>query len=151
MVRLRGAFIRLLHTLTFPPGFVLGSASSATELVPEQDDIADWVGFEQFHWRGRVMGKFRRADESGGRWIPEEEWPDSEMQFVGQVLCQELGVHRGAAFDHEASYPATTEITENFSQFDGLAGIDHRGQTRQLMLQLLHEVGRAVEEFLAVS
>ena len=65
------------------------------------------------------------ADEPAGPRGADEERRDHQVQLVGEVRGQELGVHPAAALDHEPAYAAVVEVLGQPRHVDRLAAVDH--------------------------
>ena len=85
----------------------------------------------------------RRAAES-----PTKNGCDGEVQFVGQVAGEELGVHRLAALDHQPPYAAAVEVLAQPVQVDRLAAVDDGRHRAEPLLGLVHACAGAVDHLL---
>ena len=65
-----------------------------------------------------------RRHEPPGRRVPNEEGCDREVEFIGDVPGEELGVHRLAALDHQPAHAAAVEILAHPLQVHRLAAVD---------------------------
>ena len=74
----------------------------------------------------RIPRKPAVAHEPPGRRVPNEEGCDREVQFIGEVPGEELGVHRLAALDHQPAHAAAVEILAHPLQAHRLAAVDDR-------------------------
>lgn len=78
-------------------------SESPVDLVVQEGDVSDGACIREDHAIYGGVRKVARVDEPRRFWVAEEERGDSEVEFVGQALCEELSVDVAAAFDHEAA------------------------------------------------
>ena len=92
------------------------------------------------------------ADEPARPRVADEERRDHEVQLVGEVGGEELGVHRAAALDHQPADAACVEVLAHRAQVDRLTAVDDGGDPAQPRAGPSSTVaGGAVDELVAVA
>ena len=95
------------------------------ERVPQQHDVADPAHLGERRAPVRVPREPTVADEPPGPGVADEERCDDQVQLVGEVGGQELGVHRPAALDHQPVHAPGVQVLAHPSHVDRLAAVDH--------------------------
>ena len=93
--------------------------------VAQQDDVADLAHLGQRRAAVGVPGEAAVADEPPGPRVADEERRDHQVQLVGEVGGEELGVHRAAALDHQPADAAGVQVLAHPPHVHGLAAVDH--------------------------
>ena len=70
-------------------------------------------------------------DEAGSVGLADEERGDSEVDLVGEVLGEELGVDLAAALNHEPADAPGGEVVQHRAGVDGGARADHGREAGQ--------------------
>ena len=91
------------------------------------------------------------VDEAAGRGVADEERRDDEVQLVGDVLGQELGVDGAAALDHQAAYAALVQVLAQPAHRDPVTAVDDGGDRAEPGAGRGDLRGRAVDELLRVA
>jgi hypothetical protein len=124
-------------------------AGPLAEQVAEQHDVADRPGLGQRHAVAGVVREGAVADEPRRAGVADEEGRDGELQLVGQVAGQELGVDLAAALHHQAADPARGQVVEDGMEVQGLPRVDDGGEPAQALAQGGGRGRGGVDELLA--
>jgi hypothetical protein len=81
------------------------------------------------------MGEAARAHEMRCRWVSNEERRDREVDLVGEVVGQELGVDFASTFDHEPADPSLSEVVEHCSEVQGGAECDDVCEVAEALIE----------------
>ena len=106
-------------------------AEPGRQRVAQQHDVADRAHLGE---RGPAAGVEREAavaDEPAGPRVADEERRDDQLQLVGQVGGEELGVHGAAALDHQPAYAARAQVLAHPAHVDRPAAVDDGGRPRR--------------------
>jgi peptidoglycan/LPS O-acetylase OafA/YrhL len=89
---------------------LLVALESRRERVAQQHHVAQLADLGQLRPPLRVPGEEAVAHEPRPPRVSDEDGRDDELELVGEVLGEELGVHHPAALDHQPLHPAVAEI-----------------------------------------
>ena len=112
----------------------LSRSGTARERVAQQHHVADLADLGERRAPVGVPGEAAVAHEPRGPGVADEEGRDDQLQLVGEVVGQELGVHLAAALDHQPLHAAVAEVLADPAHLDRLAAVDdgrHRPESRR--------------------
>ena len=122
------------------------------EGVAQQHDVTDLPDLGERRAPVGVPRERAVADEAAGPGVADEERRDHEVQLVGEVGGQELGVHRAAALDHEPPHAAGVQVLADPAHVRPAAPPSTTVATAPSRLRASpHASGCAVDELLAVA
>src|SRR4029453_15999915 len=98
-----------------------------------------------------VPGEAAVAHEPWGPGVADEEGSDDQLQLVGEVVGQELGVHLAAALDHQPPPAAGAEVLADPAHLHRLATVDYGRHLSKSRAGVDHPLARAVDELLRVA
>ena len=119
------------------------------ERVAQQHHVADLADLGERRAPAGVPGETAVAHEPWGPRVADEERSDHQLQLVGEVVGQKLGVHLAAALDHQPLHAAGAEVLADPAHLDRLATVDHGRHRPSRERASSHPRARAIDELLA--
>ena len=132
-----------------PP--LVSPSESRRERVPQQHHVTDPAHLRERRPPVRVPREPAVADEPPGPRVADEERRHDQVQLVGEVGGQELGVHRPAALDHQPLDAPGVEVLAEPPHVHRLAAVDHGRHRPEPRPGLGHRRARAVDQLLGVA
>src|SRR5579859_917574 len=119
--------------------------------VPQQHDVPDLPYLCKRRAPVGIPREPAVADEAPGPGVADEERRDHEVELVGQIGGEELGVHRPTPLDHQPVDPARVQVLGQPVQVDRLTAVDHGRHPAQAFARVRDRGARAVDELVGVA
>ena len=99
----------------------------------------------------RATGSARRLTNRGAARVADEERRDDELQLVGQVVGEELGVDDAAALDHQPPHAAVGEVVAQPAHPHAPPAVDDRRRRRRAAAARRRPARGGVDELLGLA